>query len=710
MAKAADTGEAADPVAALVAAGDHAAGARLAAERGDLRRAIMLYERIWRFADALPLALQIGDRPLAIRLALDVADGPTAARIADEIPRDATDELRAAAASFGARGNQWEAARMAERAGDASVAASHFRRAGSLLDVGRMEELAGRLREAGLAYEQALAEASSPDDTAAAHLALGRLLARLGRHHDAARALQQAMRRPTCRLEAGRALTTQLVKLGLRVAAAEIVRRLRREWPDLPESPEELAALDEADAAASASSVGQMGTGAGGGAGAPGGGLLRHRFKVLRSLGAGATSHVYLAEDTLLGQPVALKLLSVGAGAGAGARGAERQAYLRFTREAEAAGRLRHPNIVALYDADPALGLFVLEMMSHGTLADRLAEQKVLSPVAVRRVALDLLSALGAAHDAGMVHRDVKPANILFDSVGNAKLADFGAAHLADFGQTQTGGLMGTVAYMSPEQISGGAIGPAADLYALAVTLFEALTGRLPFPGPDIVAQHLSEEPPPPSAVADPTESGAVTGAHDAVLLRALRKAPSERWRSAAQMAEAIRSWPTHVVDAGDGAPSLWTRAKPPTRDAPASTPDASVGRSARGNLFRRDDPALGRPVLVELLDAPPNEDELARLKRLARAGGPHVQRMLGLSEDGRTVSYELCEGPPVPPCSLDPIQAQVIAQAAAELETFDPPRPGEASQRPIVMTRGGPVLLIVSAVSDAESGSSGAT
>ncbi|MEP6653297.1 MAG: hypothetical protein ABJA82_08060, partial [Myxococcales bacterium] len=250
-----------------------------------------------------------------------------------------------------------------------------------------------------------------------------------------------------------------------------------------------------------------------------------------------------------------------------------------------------------------------------------------------------------------------------------------------------------------------------ADLYALAVTLFEALTGRLPFPGPDIVAQHLSEEPPAPSGVADASENGAVTGAHDAVLLRALRKAPSERWRSAAQMAEAIRSWPTHVVDAGDGAPSsLWTRARPPTRDAPAPTPDAPVGRSARGTLFRRDDPALGRPVLVELLDAPPTEDELARLKRLARAGGPHVQRMLGLSEDGRTVSYELCEGPPVPPWSLDQVHTQAIAQAAGELETSDPLPPGESSQRPIIMTSGGPVLLIVNAVSDAESAPSGAT
>ena len=196
------------------------------------------------------------------------------------------------------------------------VAASHFRRAGSLLDVGRMEELAGRPREAGLAYEQALAEASNPDDTAAAQLALGRLLARLGRHHDAARALQQAMRRPACRLEAGRALTTQLVTLGLRVAAAEIVRRLRREWPELPESPEELAALDAADAAASASSVGQMGRRALARAGASGASRRRACFAIASRCcvpwAPGRPVTFTSPKTRLLGQPVALKLLSVG--------------------------------------------------------------------------------------------------------------------------------------------------------------------------------------------------------------------------------------------------------------------------------------------------------------------------------------------------------------------------------------------------------------
>lgn len=743
-----ETGDAppADPVAALVAAGDHPAAASLAAARGDLPRAIALYERAWRFADALPLALRLGDAALAIRLALDAGDRATASGVAAQIPPEAVPELRAASSSFASRGAHWEAARMAERAGDLGIAAGYFRRAGSLLDLGRMEELSGRPREAGIAFEQALAEASGPEEAAAARLALGRLLARLGRHEDAARAFQRAMPEPRHRLAAGRALTAELVRLGFRVAAAEIVRRLRRQWPDLPDSPDEIAALDAADISASASTVGQLGA-------TPG--LLRQRFMVLRMLGAGATSNVYLAEDVLLGETVALKLLSVGAG---GVRGAERQAYVRFTREAEAVGRLRHPNIVALHDADPGMGLFVLELMSGGTLADRLMEQKVLSPTAVRRLALDLLSALGAAHEAGMVHRDVKPANILFDAVGNAKLGDFGAAHLVDFGQTQTGGLLGTVAYMSPEQISGGTIGPSADLYALGVTLFEALTGRLPFPGPDIVAQHLAEEPPAPSACVPvevqeakpaakaatatatataPTVRLAVTEAHDRVLLRALRKAPSERWHSAAQMAEAIRSWPaeTEAEVLPDSISAIPTNLSNPSAipidsidsivPVPGSTPrlapvagapgsggatdelDLSrgvpLGRSASGRLWRRDDPNLGRPVLVEVRDRPVADGEIERLQSVAALGGPFVQRVLMLSEDGRTVTYELGEGPRATPSDLSVEEAAEVARASARLDELDP---GASSvPRSVILTIGGPLLLVVESVAERSAG-----
>jgi hypothetical protein len=158
------TAHLADEVAALVAAGDHVGAARRAAAGGDFRRAISLYERAWRFADALALAMDLGDRPLAVRLALDARVPATAARIAEDIPREAVAELRDAAQAFAAHGSNWEAARLAERAGEAALAAGYFRRAGSAIDVGRMEELAGRPRAARHADEHAIGAARSPAD------------------------------------------------------------------------------------------------------------------------------------------------------------------------------------------------------------------------------------------------------------------------------------------------------------------------------------------------------------------------------------------------------------------------------------------------------------------------------------------------------------------------------------------------------------------
>ncbi|HEX2658379.1 MAG TPA: hypothetical protein VHU40_08910, partial [Polyangia bacterium] len=134
----------ADPIAALLAQGDHVNAARLSVERGDLPRAIAIYERLWRFADALPLALRLQDRPLAIRLALEVGDAAQAATLAQAIPSDAPADLLRAAQAFAGRGRHWDAARLAERAGDLAQAGAWYRRAASFVDVGRMEEAAGR--------------------------------------------------------------------------------------------------------------------------------------------------------------------------------------------------------------------------------------------------------------------------------------------------------------------------------------------------------------------------------------------------------------------------------------------------------------------------------------------------------------------------------------------------------------------------------------
>jgi serine/threonine-protein kinase len=637
----------------LVAHGAYVEAARVAAARGELARAITLYERIWRFAEAWPLALALGDRPLAVRLALDANQPDRAAEIAATAPPET---LAGVAEAFAARGRFFEAARQVERAGDWGRAAAWYGRAGAPLEEARAATRGGRLREAGLIYERLIAQ-GSPEEMKAARFCLGRLLARVGRTEDAVRHLQTVARLPGWQVQAWRALCRPLLTLGLRGAAAELADRLRARDPDSPASPDEVAALDEAD--------GQP-------APAPRSGELGGRYQLRRLLGAGAVGRVYEAFDSLLGVPIALKLVAIGGGGES-----ERQAYARFAREADAAGRLRHPNIVALIDAHAGAGLFVFELMSGGTLADRLAETGPLGPAAARRLALDLLAALAVAHERGIVHRDVKPANVFFDAAGNAKLGDFGSAHLADFGQTQTGGFFGTVAYMSPEQITGAPIGHAADLYALGATLMEALTGRPPFLGPDLVAQHLGEPPPPPSS-----RRTGLSHAHDEVLARALAKAPGERYGSAIEMAEAIASWP---VDASAGrvtAPPARVRPRPA---AGAPIAERELGRSADARIVLRHDPRTGRDLLVEEHGAPLEGQALDELRRVAAAGGPHVQRVLSLSPDRRSVAYEVPEG------VLEPVQALTAAERASLADELEALPPGRATH--FIRTAAGPVL-----------------
>ena len=666
-----------DVVEYLVAHGAYVEAARIAAERGELARAIGLYERVWRFADAWPLALALGDRALAVRLALDAGLPGQAKEIADATV--APDELARVADAFAARGQPFEAARAAERAGAWTPAAAFYGRADAPLDEARARTRGGDLRAAGLIYERLVAQGSS-DEAAGARLALGRLLTRLGRNEEAARHLQIAARTPSLRTAAWRALCGPLLALGFRSAAIELLARLRRQSrsdgsaksdgsdasdgldASLPQTPEDLVALEDAEAAAG---------------GAAGSGGLGRRFQIRRLLGGGALGRVYEAIDTLLGTPVALKLLAIGDAGG----DAERQAYLRFAREAEAAGRLRHPNIVALHDAQPAAGLFVFELMVGGTLADHLAAGGPLSLAGARRLALDLLAALGAAHEGGIVHRDVKPANICFDAAGNAKLGDFGSAHLADFGQTQTGGFLGTVAYMSPEQITGAPIGFSADLYALGATLTEALTGQPPFLGPDLVGQHLGESPPVPSA-----RRPGLSAAHDRVLLRALAKSSAERFASAAEMAEEIGAWPIEgaalpehgVADASPAPPPLEIAV--PVEEELWSTP--------LSRLVRRHDPRTARDILIEERATPIEGADLDDLRRIAAAGGPQVQRVLRLSDDRRAVWYEMIAGEaPQPLDALTATEYAALADILARLPSM--------GARRFVRTPAGPVLLV---------------
>ncbi len=650
-----------DTLETLIARGAYADAAGLCADRGDLRRAIALYERIWRFADAARLARALGDRPLAIRLSLDAHDSAGANEAAAGIDDGATGELAAAEDVFAARGHWHEAAALALRGGHPERAATCLGRAGAWLAAGELWERAGRWQEAGRLYEQqaAIGGPNTAPDAARAQLALGRLLAKLGRHSEAARALQAAARNPTTRRDAQRHLGVELRALGWQHAAREIARRL---GPTV------------ADAAAFAGGTATQPQVLAGAAGT----ALPSRFRALRLLGAGALGRVYAAEDQLLGQTVALKILTVGGATG----GREQQGFSHFLREAEAARRLRHPNIVNTYDVDRVAGMLVLEYLPGGTLGDALGARGPLPAASVRRLALDILAGLGAAHARGIVHRDVKPANILFDAAGNAKLGDFGAAHLLDFGQTQTAGFIGTLAYLSPEQISGAPIGFAADLYALGATVYEALTGRRPFLGPDLVAQHLGETPPAPTHL-----SATLTAAHDQVLLRALAKAPRDRFASAHEMASAVAAWPDTEAETGAPKPAVPI----PAGDLPDPIPRRDLGRTAHGRLYVEHDPRVARSVWVEQWDDAPCPTDLETLKHLAAAGGPHVQRILSAEPDRHRVTYEALEGEVV---ALHTLGAEDRAQVDAFLPALKRAGIDDPAVVWIVRTPGGPIVL----------------
>jgi eukaryotic-like serine/threonine-protein kinase len=204
-------------------------------------------------------------------------------------------------------------------------------------------------------------------------------------------------------------------------------------------------------------------------------------------------SEVWAAEDLELDRTVAVKLLAPGADP------------TRFDREARAAAGLSHPNICALYDygEDGRRRYMVLEYLPGGTLEERLAPGRPLPDADTDRIAREIAAGLAHAHDRRLVHRDLKPSNVLFDAEGRAKIADFGIVHMdAATRLTEAGTVLGTAAYISPEQAAGEPATPASDVYAFGVILFRMLTGRLPFDAPDaltVATMHRDRQPPPVS-------------------------------------------------------------------------------------------------------------------------------------------------------------------------------------------------------------------
>lgn len=250
------------------------------------------------------------------------------------------------------------------------------------------------------------------------------------------------------------------------------------------------------------------------------------RFQVVRSLGAGGMGEVFEARDEVLGETVALKVLS-------GLASLEPEAVERFRREAVAARRISHPNVVRLHDIgeDGNLTFLSMEYVRGTTLAERIHEQGRLDAAEVREMAEQICDALGAAHASGVVHRDLKPQNILVDEEHRFRVIDFGVAKLPYLqGLTTTGLILGTPEYMAPEQIRGGAVDSRSDLYSLGAIVFHALAGRPPFGGESAIAigfAHCNQEIPSVRSLRQDLPE-----AWDALLARALAKDPAERFES----------------------------------------------------------------------------------------------------------------------------------------------------------------------------------
>ncbi len=256
------------------------------------------------------------------------------------------------------------------------------------------------------------------------------------------------------------------------------------------------------------------------------------KYEVRTRIGRGAMGIVYEAWDPVIARKVAIKTLSL--------HDQELQDAAfrsRFRGEAQAAGRLSDPNIVSVFDYGETeeLAYIVMEYVEGTSLDTRLVPGQALPLAETAAIMEGLLAGLQHSHDRGVVHRDIKPSNIILTRSGRVKITDFGIAHLDSSGLTQTGTILGTPAYMSPEQITGERIDLRTDLYSAGVVLYRLLTGRRPFEGSTVsIMNHIVHTPPPrPSQVA----TTAIPAGLEAIVIKALAKRPEQRFRSAAEFA-----------------------------------------------------------------------------------------------------------------------------------------------------------------------------
>lgn len=317
--------------------------------------------------------------------------------------------------------------------------------------------------------------------------------------------------------------------------------------------------------------------------------ILSDRYQLERRLGSGGMADVWLARDRALNRPVAVKILHPG-------YAADPLFVERFRREAQAAAGLNHPNIASVYDwgemPGPTPGYYiVMEYIPGENLREIERRRGRLPEAEALDIAAEVAEALAAAHGRGIVHRDVKPHNVLIDPQGRVKVVDFGIARAAGASElTQTGAVAGTAQYLSPEQAQRLPVDGRSDLYSLGAVLYEMLTGVPPFTGDslvDLALRHVREEPAPPSRIVP-----SLSRASDTIVLRALAKRPEDRYATAGAMRTALLGARREVIERAERtAPQVVVEERP--RPVPAPEPGPTTIQPVR--VDRRTPPPDSR-------------------------------------------------------------------------------------------------------------------
>ena len=272
--------------------------------------------------------------------------------------------------------------------------------------------------------------------------------------------------------------------------------------------------------------------------------LIDGRYKVISRLGSGGMADVFLAEDQQLGRRVALKLLH-------GRFAADPDFVERFRREARAAAGLQHPNVVSVYDRGSWDDTYyiAMEYLPGRSLKELIKQEAPVDPVRAIDITIQILKAARFAHRRGVIHRDLKPHNVIVDDADQAKVTDFGIARAGASDMTETGSIMGTAQYLSPEQAQGHAVDAGSDLYSIGVVLYELITGRVPFDGETAVTialKHVSEAPRPPHEI-----NPQVPPELEQVVMWVLNKDPSDRPATADEFITALESARASILSGG---------------------------------------------------------------------------------------------------------------------------------------------------------------